>query len=109
VFGLAGLLIVLLKSPRLPVPPLELKKLRRSVIYFAALNLVIGLATEIPGSFVHIDNFAHLGGCACGFLFAAPLVPRIGSPRELFTVRRRIAVGSVVLVLTLFGFYISKF
>jgi len=42
------------------------------VIYFAALNLVIGLATEIPGSFVHIDNFAHLGGCACGFLFRRP-------------------------------------
>jgi rhomboid protease GluP len=109
VFGLAGLLIVLLKSPRLPVPQLELKKLRRSVIYFAALNLVIGLATEIPGSFVHIDNFAHLGGCACGFLFAAPLVPRIGSPRELFTVRRRISVGSVVLVLTLFAFFIAQF
>ncbi len=109
VFGLAGLLIVLLKSPRLPVPPLELKKLRRSVIYFAALNLVIGLATAIPGSIVHIDNMAHMGGCACGFLFAAPLVPRIGSPRELFTVRRRISVGSVVLVLTLFAFFIAQF
>jgi len=30
VFGIAGALIVLLKSPRLPVPPLELKRLRRS-------------------------------------------------------------------------------
>jgi rhomboid protease GluP len=105
VFGIAGALIVLLKSPRLPVPAFELKKLRRSVIYFAVLNLVIGLATEIPGSFVHIDNMAHLGGCACGFLFAAPMVPRIGSPRALFETRLRIAVAIVVGVLVLFSFY----
>ncbi len=43
VFGLAGLLIVLLKSPLLPVPPEELKRLRKSVIYFAGINLLIGL------------------------------------------------------------------
>jgi rhomboid protease GluP len=109
VFGLAGLLIVLLKSPRLPLPAQELKKLRRSVIYFAGLNLLIGLATEIPGSFVHIDNWAHLGGCACGFLFAVPLVPRIGSPKELFVLRRRIAVLIVIVVLTLFAFFLAQF
>jgi len=108
VFGIAGALIVLLGSPRLPVPPLELRKLRRSVIYFAAINLVIGFATMIPGSIVRIDNMAHLGGCACGFLFAAPLVPRIGSPRELFLLRRRIAVAMVVGVLVLFGFYLAQ-
>jgi rhomboid protease GluP len=108
VFGIAGALIVLLKSERLPVPPLELSKLRKSVIYFAAINLVIGFATMIPGSIVRIDNRAHLGGCACGFLFAAPLVPRIGSPKELFLVRRRIAVGMVVGVLVLFGFYLAQ-
>jgi len=90
------------------VPPLELRKLRRSVIYFAAINLVIGFATMIPGSIVRIDNMAHLGGCACGFLFAAPLVPRIGSPKELFLLRRRIAVGMVVGVLVLFGFYLAQ-
>src|SRR5580704_14965208 len=44
VFGIAGALIVLLKSNRLPVPASELKKLRRSVIYFAGLNLVLGLS-----------------------------------------------------------------
>jgi rhomboid protease GluP len=44
IFGIAGALIVLLKSNRLPVPPDELKKLRRSVIYFAAINLVIGFS-----------------------------------------------------------------
>ena len=107
VFGLAGVLIVLLKSPLLPVPPSELKGLRKSVIMFAAINLVIGMATMTPGSPVHIDNMAHLGGFACGLIFAAPLVPRIGAPRRQFELRRRVAVGMVVVLLTLFGFYLA--
>jgi rhomboid protease GluP len=108
VFGIAGALIVLLKSNRLPVPPDELKKLRRSVIYFAGINLVIGFATMIPGSIIRIDNMAHMGGCACGLLFATPMVPRIGSPKKLFTDRRRIAVVLVVGVLVLFGFFLAQ-
>jgi len=108
VFGLAGVLIVLLKSPRLPVPPLELKKLRRSVIYFAAINLIIGLGTMAPGFGVHIDNMAHIGGFSCGLLFATPLVPRLGSPRRLFEVRRRFAVLMIVGVLVLFGFFLAQ-
>ena len=45
VFGLAGVLIVLLKSPLLPLPKVELKRLRWSVIQFAILNFAIGLYT----------------------------------------------------------------
>jgi rhomboid protease GluP len=107
VFGIAGALIVLLKSERLPVPAAELHRLRRSVIYFAAINLVIGLGTMIPGSIVRIDNMAHLGGFGCGLLFALPMVPRLGSPRELFQVRLRMAIGMIVGLLVLFGFYIA--
>jgi rhomboid protease GluP len=109
VFGIAGALIVLLKSHWLPIAPEELSKLRKSVIYFAGINLVIGLATVIPGSFVKIDNMAHIGGCACGLLFAAPMVPGIGAPKKLFFFRRRIAIGLVVLTLTLFAFFIASF
>jgi len=112
IFGIAGALIILLKSNRLPVPPDELKKLRRSVIYFAAINLVIGFSiqagTSAIGAGVGIDNMAHLGGFACGLLFAAPMVPRIGSPRTTFNLRLRTAVGMVVGVLVLFGFYLSQ-
>jgi len=57
---------------------------------------------------VEVDNSAHLGGCLCGLLFAAPMVPRIGSPRTSFQMRLRLAVSMVVLVLVLFGFYISR-
>jgi rhomboid protease GluP len=112
VFGIAGALIVLLKSNRLPVPPEELKKLRRSVIYFAALNLVLGLSISGGNFFVHsslnIDNMAHLGGFTSGLLFAAPMVPRLGSPRNVFNTRLRLAVGMVVGVLVLFAFYIDN-
>jgi rhomboid protease GluP len=112
VFGIAGALIVLLKSDRLPVPPIELKKLRKSVIYFAGLNLVLGLSINAGSSFIgyglNVDNMAHIGGFTSGLLFAAPLVPRFGSPRPLFETRLRFAVGMMVGILVLFGFYLSK-
>jgi rhomboid protease GluP len=112
VFGIAGALIVLLKSDRLPVPPIELKKLRRSVIYFAGLNLVLGLSinagASYMGSGLSIDNFAHMGGFGSGLLFAAPMIPRLGSPRPLFDMRLRVAVGMLVGLLVLFSFYLSK-
>jgi rhomboid protease GluP len=112
VFGIAGALIILLKSNRLPVPPIELKKLRRSVIYFAAINLFIGFSisygTAVLGKGLNIDNYAHMGGCACGLLFAWPMVPRLGSPRPAFNLRLRIAVGMIVGILVLFGFYLDQ-
>jgi len=112
VFGIAGALIVLLKSKRLPLPPLELKKLRKSVIYFAALNLVLGLSISGGNLFLHsglnIDNMAHLGGFGSGLLFAAPMVPRLGSPRSVFNMRLRLAVGMVVGLLVLFGFFLAQ-
>jgi rhomboid protease GluP len=111
VFGIAGALIVLLKSNRLPVPPGELKKLRRSVIYFAALNLILGLSISGGNLFLHsslnIDNWAHVGGFSCGLLFAMPMVPRVGSPRPLFERRLRVAVTMIVALLVLFGFYVA--
>jgi rhomboid protease GluP len=111
IFGIAGALIVLLKSNRLPVPPQEVKRLRKSVIYFAAINLVLGLGisvgTDVIGSGIHIDNMAHLGGFTCGLLFAAPMLPRIGSPRDAFKTRLQIAIISVTALLVLFGFYLA--
>ena len=112
VFGIAGALIVLLKSPRLPVPASELKRLRRSVIIFAAINLIIPLTVNAGASALHagirIDNWAHIGGCASGLLFAAPMVPRIGSPRSVFSVRLRMAIGIVSGVLVLFAFFLAQ-
>jgi rhomboid protease GluP len=112
VFGIAGALIVLLKSPLLPVPVSELKRLRRSVIYFAAINLIIGFSISGGAMVAHagfgIDNMAHVGGFTSGLLFAVPLVPRIGSPRDKFTLQLRMAVGMIAGILVLFGFFLSK-
>lgn len=107
VFGLAGVLIILLKSPRLPIPPKELSGLRRYVIYFAAINFVIGFGTLVVPTGVRIDNMAHLGGFLGGILFALPLVPQLGSPRAQFLTRRRVAIAMVSGVLVLFAFYLS--
>ncbi len=109
VFGIAGALIVLLRSKLLPVPPEEVRKLRKSVIYFAAINLVIGLSINFGSGFtgVEVDNSAHIGGFLCGLLFAVPMVPRIGSPRSEFQFKLRLAVGLVILLLVLFGFYVA--
>jgi rhomboid protease GluP len=111
VFGIAGALIVLLKSRRLPVPQHELKRLRRSVIYFAAINLAIGFSIW-GGNFVfrsglNIDNMAHLGGFTGGLLFAMPMVPRLGSSRGEFQARLRLATIGMCVLLVLFGFYIA--
>jgi len=112
VFGIAGVLIILLKSKWLPVPPRELHKLRRSVILFAAINLVIGFTSSLDVIVRHtgvsIDNMAHLGGFMCGMIYAAPLVPRIGAPRDLFLFRRRAATVMVVMILVLFSFYLAQ-
>ena len=111
VFGIAGILIVMLKSNRLPVPQLELKKLRKSVIYFAAINLVIGFSiwggNQVMHSGLNIDNMAHLGGFAGGLLMAMPMVPRIGSDPGSFKTRLRAALLMMVGALVLFGFYIA--
>lgn len=107
VFGLAGVLIVLLKSPRLPIPPSELSGLRKSVIYFALLNFAIGASTWLFHSAIQIDNMAHLGGFLCGLFLGLLVIPRIGSVRRHFLYRRRIAFAIVAAVLTLFAFYID--
>src|SRR5882757_5994703 len=83
VFGLAGVLIVLLKSPLLPIPQIELKKLRRSVIYFALLNFVIGAGTWVARTSIQIDNMAHLGGFLGGFALGLPMIPRLCAQRTL--------------------------
>jgi rhomboid protease GluP len=105
VFGLAGVLIVLLKSPLLPLPKMELKKLRRSVIYFALLNLGIGLYTAVGPSPIKIDNMAHLGGFLSGLALGLPLVPKIGAAKPFFERRRRwgVWVGAFLLILLAFG------
>lgn len=109
IFGLAGVLIVLLKSPLLPLPKPELKKLRRSVIYFALINLALGVYTAIGPSPIRIDNMAHLGGFLSGLALGVPLVPKIGAAKPLFERRRRWGVWGGAFLLILFAVGVHAF
>jgi membrane associated rhomboid family serine protease len=109
VFGLAGVLIMLLKARLLPVAPEEVGRLRKSVIYFALLNFVIGGTSMFLRTSIQIDNMAHLGGFLCGLAVGAPLVPRIGPARSQFTFRAWAAYGSMAMLLLLFATGVASF
>lgn len=101
IFGLAGVLIVLLNSRYLPLPEFERKALRKSVIWFAVLNFVLGFGVDMGHFSLRIDNMAHFGGFVAGLLLAVPMVPRIGSPPGLFRTRRNLAIAGEALLLLL--------
>ena len=107
VFGIAGILIVLLSNQRLPIPAFELKRLRRSVVQFALLNLVIGLGTTFA-RFANIDNSAHVGGFVAGLAIGRPLVPQMTAGRGGYLQRQKITFALAVFVLVLFAYWIVK-
>jgi rhomboid protease GluP len=122
VFGIAGVLIVLFSNKRLSEPrpgfrgiPLEdLRAIRRSVIQFAVLNLVIGLSTNVGPLMrgihmgdVHIDNMAHIGGFTSGLAIAVPLVPRMTSGRERYLGRQKVTFAGAALAMALFGYFLA--
>ena len=106
VFGIAGILIVLLSNHKLPIPWSELKRLRRSVVQFAGLNLVIGIAARVT-AIVNIDNYAHLGGFLAGLAIGVPLVPRMTSGRVRYLRRQKLTFAASTFVLILFGYFLS--
>ncbi|GAA3757992.1 rhomboid family intramembrane serine protease [Terriglobus aquaticus] len=114
VFGIAGILIVLLSNRRLAeprngrggVPLAELHALRRSVINFAGINLLIGLGSAFQSFLpIHIDNRAHLGGFICGLLLGVPLLSAMTLGRQRYLERQRLVFGASALILVM----IAKF
>jgi rhomboid protease GluP len=101
VFGIAGVLLMLLRSPLLPVPQSDLKKLRRSVWQFALINFVIDAGLWVAHTAIQIDNTAHLGGFLSGIALGVTLVPRIGAPRTTFLRRRAATLGVAAFILLL--------
>jgi rhomboid protease GluP len=109
VFGIAGILIVLLSNRSLPFPWQELRRLRSSVIKFAAINLVIGLSTIFVNVGIRIDNMAHIGGFLSGLGLGVPLVPRMTSGRERYLARQKVTFAAACFILALFGYWIARF
>ncbi len=124
VFGVAGILIVLLSNRRLSLPWKELRGLRRSVIWFAALNLAIGILPDLlPESsgqqlarlhidtsmLPRVDNSAHLGGFVCGLALGFPLFPRMTSGKQSYRARQRLVFVLAAFVLCLIGYGLEAF
>jgi rhomboid protease GluP len=113
VFGIAGILIVLLSNRGLSLPWEELKALRRQVIFFAVINLAIGIGPQLLGAFSsrlgRIDNTAHIGGFVCGLALGLPLFPKMMSGRVSYRHRQTQAFIVTALALCLIGYAISAF
>ena len=107
VFGIAGILIVLLSNKKLPIPAFELNRLRRSVIQFAVLNLILGIGANFT-SLVRIDNHAHIGGFLSGLALGVPLVPRMTSGRTRYLQRQKVTFAGAAFLLILFAYFITK-
>ncbi len=102
IFGIAGVLVILLGSPLLPLAPGDRKQLRRNVIGFAVFNFVLGFGFDAARFSMQVDNTAHLGGFLAGLLLALPMVPKAGAPPDRFRRRRNLAVlGEALLLLLL--------
>ena len=67
IFGIAGAMISVLKFAKLPAPRNAMRGTLRSLLWFAAFNLLFGYAVPF------IDNAAHLGGFICGLVLGALL------------------------------------
>ena len=127
VFGVAGILIVLLSNRGLAKPNLkweEIRALRSQVILFAVANLVLGVAPSfVPlmgsgalramhvnaSNLPRIDNSAHLGGFLCGLALGLPLFAKMTAGKAGYRARQRLTFACAALVLGLFGYAVTKF
>jgi len=124
IFGIAGILIVLLSNRKLNLPWEELKRLRGQVILFAVINLALGVAPQFsggisaadwarlhvnPGNIPHIDNSAHVGGLLSGLLLGLPLLPKMTTGKANYRARQRVTFTVAALALSLVGYALSRY
>jgi rhomboid protease GluP len=90
IFGVIGGLLAFLFLHRAAIPPAVLAGLRASTLSFVGYNLLFGFAST------KVDNAAHLGGLATGFVAGLVLSPA-WPPTRSAAGRVRLAVRAAVL------------
>jgi len=90
IFGLAGIMVTLLRSGQLSLPAEFLKQHSKSILAFIGYNLFFGFISP------HIDNSAHLGGLVTGLMLGAVL-PVAGRPEG--HARRVLVFGTSAVLL----------
>jgi len=122
VYGIAGILIILLSNRGLKVPWEELRSLRLQVIFFALVNIAFGEASRLlpyispvtltrlhidPATMPRVDNSAHIGGFIAGLALGLPLFPKMTSGRAGYRQRQRITFAMAALLLGLVGYALA--
>lgn len=98
VFGLFGGLLALLLTQKSAFPPHFVQQHLQRVILFLAFNIFYGLSQS------YINNAAHLGGLATGFMLALVMRPDLTGRRPRWKARQFAGVLVVVLALCAGGF-----
>jgi len=101
IFGLGGAVLGFMAVRRHTIPPSVFLRFRSSLGAFILFNVVFGLAMTGSGT-LPIDNAAHLGGLATGFVGGALLSRPFPPPEGPYWLRWALAP---VLVLALAGAY----
>jgi rhomboid protease GluP len=98
IFGLYGLLVSLLITKSVKIEPDARQALLTSTLIFIGYNLLYGFAKT------GIDNAAHIGGLASGFIIGFVYYPVIGEERKSSIVS--MALVSTVMIMALLVPYV---
>lgn len=95
IFGVVGCLLAALSTKADKLPPELAKSMRSSMLTFIALSLVLGFTAGF------VDNAAHLGGLAGGYLMGMVMAEKFDAIefRRQGLVRAVAAIGLAVLLL----------
>ena len=93
VFGVFGAILGFMMRERQGLPRVVVQSLTRSTLMFAGYNILFGLAQK------GIDNSAHLGGFAGGFVFGFILALPLDAAVRVRAQARSLVIGAMVLVL----------
>jgi rhomboid protease GluP len=101
IFGVAGILVAMLRFNKVTGELQYLKAHSRSILLFIGYNLLFGFISP------HVDNAAHLGGLVTGVAIGA-LLPRRDPEDQTSSIRTVVIFGLIALALFLMFDYARR-